>query len=84
VERAGVPWRDERGRLASFHALRKTFCTYLALADVPIRTAMELMRVTDVKLITGTYLDAKLLNTSAAAARLPRLHRPSEEAGATG
>jgi integrase len=79
TERAGIAWRDAQGRLASFHCLRKTFCTYLALADVPIRVAMDLMRVTDAKLLTDTYTDAKLFNTSAAAARLPRLHRPDGE-----
>ncbi len=82
VERAKIPWRDERNRLASFHCLRKTFATYLALADVPIRVAMDMMRVTDAKLLTDTYTDAKLFNTSAAAARLPQLQRPEGEAGA--
>ena len=70
------------GRLASFHCLRKTFATYLALADVPLRVAMEMMRVTDAKLLNGVYTDAKLLNTSAAADRLPRLHRPPAVEGA--
>jgi len=77
-ERAKIPWRDAQNRLASFHCLRKTFATYLALADVPIRVAMDMMRVTDAKLLTGVYTDAKLFNTSAAAERLPRLHRPEE------
>jgi integrase len=78
-ERAKIPWRDEQGRLASFHCLRKTFGTYLALADVPLRTAMEMMRVTDAKLLTGAYNDAKLFNTAAAANRLPRLVKPPED-----
>jgi integrase len=80
--RAKIPWRDAQGRLASFHCLRKTFGTYLALADVPLRVAMDMMRVTDAKLLTGIYTDAKLFNTSAAAARLPRLVKPDEEDGA--
>ena len=67
-------------RLASFHCLRKTFATYLALADVPIRVAMDMMHVTDAKLLTGVYTDAKLFNMAAAAERLPRLHRPAPEA----
>lgn len=71
--RARIPWRDDRNRLASFHCLRKTFCTYLALADVPLRVAMDMMRVTDARLLTDTYTDARLFNTSAAAERLPRL-----------
>lgn len=77
--RAKIPWRDDQGRLASFHCLRKTFGTYLALADVPIRVAMDMMRVTEAKLLTGIYTDARLLNTSAAAARLPRLVKPDDE-----
>src|SRR5262249_52503500 len=80
-KRAGIPWRDAQGPLASFHALRKTFATYLALADVPLRVAMEMMRVTDAKLLTGVYTDAKLFNTAAAADRLPRLNvvRPPDD-----
>src|SRR5262249_52457847 len=78
--RAKIPWRDGQGRLASFHCLRKTFGTYLALADVPLRVAMDMMRVTDAKLLTSIYTDARLFNTSAAAARLPRLVKPDEEA----
>jgi integrase len=81
--RAKIPWRDAQGRLASFHCLRKTFGTYLALADVPLRVAMEMMRVTDAKLLTNIYTDAKLLNTSAAAARLPRLVTTEEIEGET-
>jgi integrase len=79
--RAKIPWRDAQGRLASFHCLRKTFGTYLALADVPLRVAMEMMRVTDAKLLTNIYTDARLLGTAAAAARLPRLVRPEEIEG---
>lgn len=79
--RASIPWRDAQGRLASFHCLRKTFGTYLALADVPLRVAMDMMRVTDAKLLTGVYTDARLFNTSAAAARLPRLVTPEEIEG---
>lgn len=77
-KRAGIPWRDAQGRLASFHALRKTFGTYLALADVPLRVAMDMMRVTDARLLTGVYTDARLLNTTAAAAKLPRLAKMDE------
>lgn len=56
-QRAKIPWRDAQGRLASFHALRKTFGTYLALANVPRRVAMDLMRVTDAKLLDGVYTE---------------------------
>jgi hypothetical protein len=78
-ERAQISWRDAQNRLASFHCLREAFATHLALADVPIREAMVMMRVTDARLLTGAYTDAKLFNQSAAAERLPRLHRPDPE-----
>jgi integrase len=77
--RAGIPWRDGQGRSASFHALRKTFGTYLALANVPLRVAMDLMRVTEADQLTDIYTDAKLLNTSAAAAKLPRIAKFDED-----
>ena len=77
--RAGIPWRDGQGRLASFHALRKSFGTYSALANVPLRVAMDLMRMTEADMLTDIYTDAKLLNTSAAAARLPRIAKFDED-----
>src|SRR5262249_139383 len=71
-QRAKIPWRDAQGRLASFHALRKTFLTDLALAIVSRRVAMDLMWVMDAKLLDDVYTDANLLTTVAAAAQLPR------------
>jgi integrase len=81
--RACIPWRDDQNRLASFHALRKTFGTYLAIANVPMRTAMDLMRVTDAKLLNGVYTDARLLNSAAAAATLPKIGVLRDEFGVT-
>jgi integrase len=78
VKRAKIPWRDDQNRLASFHALRKTFGTYLALANVPLREMMEMMRVTEARLVTSIYTDASLFNKSAAASRLPSLNGTSE------
>lgn len=60
-------------RLADFHSLRYTFCTWLALAGVTIYEAMALMRHRDVKLTTRVYLDAGVLETRAAVSRLPAL-----------
>ncbi len=45
---------------------------------MPLRVAMDMNRVTDGKLLTGIYTDAKLFKMSAGAARLPRLVRPEE------
>jgi integrase len=71
--RAAIPWVDAQGRKGGLHALRKTYATMLNLSDTPVRTAMEMMRVTDVRLLHDVYNDAKLHNLSAAAERLPRI-----------
>ncbi|HZN67764.1 MAG TPA: tyrosine-type recombinase/integrase [Tepidisphaeraceae bacterium] len=39
---AGVPYRDERGRVADFHSLRTTFISNLARAGVPLAAAQKL------------------------------------------
>ncbi len=52
---------DDLGRIVDFHALRHTFGTMLALAGIPPRVAMELMRHSDMRLTQNTYTDATLL-----------------------
>jgi integrase len=76
--RAAIPWRDEQGRMGGLHALRKTFVTLLVQTDVPIRTAMEMARVTTSRLLHEVYTDSRLLDVSAAAAKLPRLAEGTE------
>jgi integrase len=70
---AGVPYKDEQGRQADFHALRMAFGTYLQRAGVPIRTAMQLMRHSDIRLTAKVYTDPTLLDTAGAVGKLPRL-----------
>ena len=53
--RAGIPKRDAEGRTVDVHSLRMTFGTYLALAGVAPRTAMELMRHSEVGLTMKVY-----------------------------
>jgi integrase len=82
MARAAIPWRDEQGRMVGLHATRKTYATMLAQAGTPIRVAMDMLRVTNVRLLTETYTDATLLNTAAAADKLPRLAElPAEDSG---
>ncbi len=73
LKKAGIPYRDAEGRQADFHSLRYTFCTFLALANVPIRTAMELMRHKDPRLTLQIYTDAGQLDLDEAVSRLPDL-----------
>lgn len=81
----GIEPITDAGRL-DLHSLRVTYGTMLAKAGVNIRTAMELMRHTDIRLTTRVYTDARLLDTAGAVEQLPRLDDSpqQEQARATG
>lgn len=80
--RAGIDYMDADGRQADFHSLRMTFGTMLAKNGVAPRTAMELMRHTDLRLTMNVYTDPTSLNTAGAVEGLPDLTRPPEAAAA--
>ena len=62
---AGIPYMDAMGRQADFHGgTRKTLCTRLHRAGVPLATAMRIMRHTDAKLTMKTYTDDELLGVA--------------------
>lgn len=72
LEVAGILYQDGRGEYADFHSLRKTFGTMLTLAGVGLRTVMELMRHSDMRLTAKTYTDANMLPISDAMVALQR------------
>jgi len=78
LEQAKIDYKDADGRQADFHSLRMTFGTMLAKNGVAPRTAMELMRHTDLRLTMNVYTDPSILNTSGAVEDLPDLTRPTE------
>ncbi len=61
LERAGIPYTDEQGRIAGIHSLRVTYITNLSNAGLPTRVVMALARHTDPKLTMGTYTDMSIL-----------------------
>jgi len=71
LDRAGISYRGDDGRIVGFHSLRVTFCSELERAGVSPRTIMELMRHRDYKLTAGTYTDVRVIDTYGAVARLP-------------
>ena len=71
LKKAEVPYFDEQGRVADFHALRMTFDTHLQLNGAMPRVTMALMRHSEMRLSMETYLDATLLPTAAAINALP-------------
>ena len=70
----GIPYQDERGRYADFHALRYTWATFLQRNGVAQRFAMKLMRHSDIKLTAKVYTDETQLPIYDAIKNLPRLN----------
>jgi hypothetical protein len=71
LEKAGIPFLDERGRRIDYHALRTTFITRLSTMKVHPRVAMELARHSDMRLTMKTYTDAGQLPLREAMDTLP-------------
>jgi integrase len=70
LEKAQIPFIDERGLRADFHALRHTFCTNLHRANVSGRQAMQLMRHSTRKLTDMDYADEEQLGSFEAVQKL--------------
>ena len=75
LDAAGIPYRDEAGRVVDVHALRHTFGTQLSKGGVWPRTAQGLMRHSDIDLTMKTYTDPRLLDRAAALNALPKMPR---------
>ena len=73
LAKVGIPFQDEHGRRFDLHAMRMTFNTRLAFADVPIRIAMQAMRHSEERLTTKVYTDQSMLPVAASVAGLPSL-----------
>ena len=85
LESAGIPYADETGRVADFHALRSTFASLLLRSGVDVRTAKELMRHSTIAMTADVYACTFRGSLSAAVKQLPEFSRPSSEhAKATG
>ena len=70
---AGIPKRDDRGRVLDVHALRHTFGTLLSKGGVAPRTAQAAMRHSKLDLTMNVYTDPKLLDVAGALDALPAL-----------
>lgn len=86
---AGIPFLDDLGRRADFHAFRHTFTTLLAPAGVPPQIAKELTRHSDLRM-NGHYTDATKLPLAnvirALPSAVPKNHSRirTQESGAEG
>jgi integrase len=70
---AGIPYRDDAGRVVDFHSLRVTFATNLARSRVPLQLAQRLMRHSDPRLTSSIYTVLNSDDERDAVAALPDL-----------
>ena len=85
LKTAGIPYRDDVGRVADFHSLRVTFATMLLRSGVDVRTAKELMRHATINMTADVYACTLRGSLNEAVKRLPDLSTvQTEQLRATG
>ena len=73
LEAVGIPYKDEEGAQADFHALRHAFGTHLQSCGASQSVAMNALRHSDPKLTAVTYAHADQLPIAEAVENLPSL-----------
>ncbi len=83
---AGIPYRDDAGRVRDWHCLRHSFISALAAGGVAPKTAQALARHSTITLTLDRYTHSFSGDDAAALAALPDLDRtgPPLAAAATG
>jgi integrase len=76
LKRAGIPYKDDQGKQADVHALRRTMNTHLGLRGVDPQTRQEIMRHSDIRLTLDVYTDKPMLPLAEAIEKLPSFARP--------
>jgi integrase len=71
LTRAGVVYKDDQGRQADFHALRRSVNTHMANAGVDPQTRKEIMRHSALSLTLDVYTDKGMLPLAEAVEKLP-------------
>jgi hypothetical protein len=66
LERCGIPFEDESGRVVDLHSLRHGYISSLANAGTPIKTLQTLARHADPRLTLNTYGHVSLFDTGKA------------------
>ncbi len=76
---ANIPYVDDAGRYADFHALRHSTGSLLAAAGVHPKTIQIIMRHSDINLTMSRYTHIFQGQESEAIAKLPDFSQPSKE-----
>jgi len=70
---AGIPYRDDNGRLFDFHALRGQFISFLAAKGVHPKVAQVLARHSSITLTMDFYTHLDVLDVAGALDQLPKM-----------
>lgn len=76
---AKIPYVDDAGRYADFHAMRHTTGSFLAASGVHPKVAQSIMRHSDINLTMSLYTHTLRGQESEAVKSLPDLSLPSKE-----
>jgi len=85
LKAAGIPYMDDNGLFADFHALRHTFITNMVKAGVNPKTAQSLARHSTIDFTMNVYTSLAVHDQASALASLPsvpQLGSPDSTAGA--
>jgi integrase len=72
---AGIPYIDDHGLFADFHALRHTFITNMIKSGINPKTAQSLARHSTIDLTMNVYTKLTIADQAAAITSLPNLNR---------
>ena len=73
LEAVGIPYKDEAGKYADFHALRHTFISRVVESGASVRVAQELARHSTPTLTIGRYSHTRIHDLSKALDSLPAI-----------
>ena len=73
LNKAGIPYQDERGRYFDFHSLRKCTGSFLRQAKIDPSISKIYMRHSDIRLTMEVYNDELMLDLKEAMDAMPRL-----------
>lgn len=81
LKAASIPYIDDQGRYADFHALRHTFITNMIKSGINPKTAQSLARHSTIDLTMNVYTSLTVKDQAAAIAALPGIKTPNATTG---
>jgi len=79
LKASGIPYKDESGRYADFHALRHTFITNMVRSGISPKAAQSLARHSSIDLTMNVYTSLTVRDQASALALLPPIPAIREE-----